>query len=171
MQLRISGIEKESVVDGPGLRFVVFAQGCNRACPDCHNPDTWSLTGGELIEAKDLLDQILSAKLLKGVTFSGGEPFLQARPFAWLGQQVKKAGLDLITYTGYIWEELQHLAKTDDDVKGLLLTSDYIVDGPYLRGERSWDIPFRGSQNQRFIDTNASIAAGWVVQCFERLGT
>jgi anaerobic ribonucleoside-triphosphate reductase activating protein len=157
-------VVKESVVDGPGLRFVVFAQGCNRACPGCHNPDTWDLNGGELATAEGLLEQILSMKLLKGLTLSGGEPFLQASPLAQLGREVKKAGLDLITYTGYTWEELQSLVAAEPAAAELLQISDYIVDGPYRAAERTWDLPFRGSANQRFINVAASLAAGQVVQ-------
>jgi len=167
MRLRVFGTVRESVVDGPGLRSVIFAQGCKRACPDCHNPDTWDLSGGELVDTDELLEQILATKLLKGVTFSGGEPFLQALPLARLGQELKKAGLDLITYTGYTWEELLELAKKDPSVEELLYVSDYIVDGPFRKRERTWDLPFRGSGNQRFIDVSASLTAGRVVQYYD----
>ena len=166
MKLRISGVIRESVVDGPGLRAVVFAQGCKWACPGCHNPDTWDMSGGELADTDELLQQILSTKLLRGVTFSGGEPFLQALPLAGLGQELKNNGLDLITYTGYTWEELLKQAETDESVKNLLYVSDYIVDGVFREQERNWDLPFRGSANQRFIDIAASLAAGQVVQCY-----
>ena len=166
MKLRISGVIRESVVDGPGLRSVVFTQGCFWACPGCHNPDTWDPDGGELMEVDELLEQILSTKLLKGVTFSGGEPFLQALPLACLGQELKNAGLDLITYTGYTWEELLEQAEADESIRKLLYISDYIVDGCFLEQERTWDLPFRGSANQRFIDIAASLAAGQVVQCY-----
>ena len=167
MEMRISGTIRESVVDGPGLRSVVFAQGCERACPGCHNPDTWDPAGGQLVETNDLLMQILSTKLLRGVTFSGGEPFLQAKPLASLGRELKKSGLDVITYTGYAWEALLEWAETDVSVKELLYASDYIVDGPFRARERAWDLPFRGSGNQRFIDVAASLATGQVVKLFE----
>ena len=166
MMLRISGVVRESVVDGPGLRSVIFTQGCKWACPGCHNPDTWDPAGGELVEINELAEQILSTRLLKGVTFSGGEPFLQALPLVKLGQELKNTGLDIITYTGYTWEELLRLAEGDKTIKKLLYLSDYIVDGPFIELKRTWDLPFRGSENQRFIDTAASMAMGQVVQCY-----
>jgi len=164
MELRVAGTVRESVVDGPGLRFVIFAQGCEHGCPGCHNPDTWDLSGGTLIETKELLEQIKATKLIKGVTFSGGEPFLQALPLAWLGREVKMLGLDVITFTGYTWERLLELAKVDRAVEELLLVSDYIVDGPFIIGERDLDLPFRGSRNQRIIDVKGSLKQKKVIE-------
>lgn len=164
MEIRIAGTARESVVDGPGLRFVVFAQGCRHCCTGCHNPDTWDPLGGVPVNVEDLLQQIKNEKLIKGVTFSGGEPFLQAGPLARLGRQVKALGLDIITYTGYTWEKLQSLLPEDQDVKELLLVSDYIVDGPFIMAERDFELPFRGSRNQRIIDVKNSIADGKVVE-------
>ena len=167
MKLRICGTVRESVVDGPGLRSVIFTQGCAWACPGCHNPDTWDPRGGRLVETDELREMILSTKLLKGVSFSGGEPFLQAAPLAKLGKELKEAGLDVITYTGYTWEALLELAATDAPVRELLQVSDYIVDGPFREKERTWELPFRGSGNQRFIDAVTSLATGQVVQRYE----
>jgi len=164
MELRIAGTVRESVVDGPGLRFVIFAQGCKHGCPGCHNPDTWDLSGGTLVKTKDLLEQIKAVKLIKGVTFSGGEPFLQALPLAWIGREVKMLGLDVITYTGYTWENLLALAEVDQAVKELLLVSDYIVDGPFILAERDLDLPFRGSRNQRMIDVVNSLREGKIIE-------
>ncbi|NLI12882.1 anaerobic ribonucleoside-triphosphate reductase activating protein [Pelotomaculum propionicicum] len=164
MEMRIAGTERESVVDGPGLRFVVFAQGCRHGCRGCHNPDTWNQAGGALIKVEDLLEQIKTARLIKGVTFSGGEPFLQAAQLAWLGREVKKLGLDLITFTGYTWEVLLALAEEDNAVRELLLVSDYIVDGPFIQEERDLELPFRGSRNQRVIDAVRSRQAGVVIE-------
>ena len=152
------------MVDGPGLRFVIFAQGCRHHCPFCHNPDTWDPLGGEAVGVEDLLEQVKKEKLIKGVTFSGGEPFLQAGPLAWLGRQVKELGLDVITYTGYAWEKLQSLLPEDQGVKELLLVSDYVVDGPFLAGERDFELPFRGSRNQRIIDVKNSMLQRKVVE-------
>lgn len=164
MELRIAGTVGESVVDGPGLRFVIFAQGCGHRCKGCHNPDTWDPSGGTIIEAEDLLDQIKAAKLIKGVTFSGGEPFLQAEPLAWLGREVKKLGLDVITFTGYTWEKLLELSREDPAVRGLLQTSDFIVDGPFVLEKRDLELPFRGSSNQRVIDVAKTIKSGEIIK-------
>lgn len=164
MEIRIAGTIRESVVDGPGLRFVIFAQGCCHRCKGCHNPDTWDFLGGEPVKAEDLLKQIKAERLIKGVTFSGGEPFLQAAPLAWLGREIKKQGLDLITFTGYTWQELRELCPEDQAVNDLMQVSDYIVDGPFILEEKDFDLPFRGSRNQRIIDVKKSIAAGEVVE-------
>ena len=164
MEMRIAGTVRESVVDGPGLRFVVFAQGCRHGCEGCHNPDTWDPASGTLVKAQDLLEQIKNTKLIKGVTFSGGEPFLQPTGMAWLGREVKKLSLDVITYTGYTWEALISLAEKDRAVQELLLASDYIVDGPFILAERDLELPFRGSRNQRIIDTVQSRLIGKVIE-------
>ncbi|OPX90413.1 MAG: Pyruvate formate-lyase 1-activating enzyme [Pelotomaculum sp. PtaB.Bin013] len=165
MELRISGTVRESVVDGPGLRFVIFVQGCEQGCPGCHNPDTWDPAGGTLVKTEDLLEQIKATKLIKGVTFSGGEPFLQALPLSWIGREVKMLGLDVITYTGYTWEKLLALADLHQSVKELLLASDYIVDGPFIMAEKDLELPFRGSRNQRVIDVMNSLKEGKVIEC------
>ena len=164
MEIRIAGTVRESVVDGPGLRFVIFAQGCVHRCKDCHNPDTWDPLGGFPVSAGDLLAQVKKEKLIKGVTFSGGEPFLQAAPLAWLGREIKNLGLDIITFTGYTWDKLQALSSQQEAVKDLMLVSDYIIDGPFIPGEKDFDLPFRGSRNQRIIDVKKSIAAGKAVE-------
>jgi len=164
VEMRIAGIIRESVVDGPGMRFVIFAQGCRHGCRGCHNPGTWDPSGGTLIKTEDLLEQVKATKLIKGVTFSGGEPFLQAAPLAWLGQEIRLLGMDIITYTGYTWEELLALSLEDQAVMDLLLVSDYIVDGPFILEEKDLDLPFRGSRNQRFIDVANSLKEGRVTE-------
>jgi anaerobic ribonucleoside-triphosphate reductase activating protein len=164
MELRLAGTIKESVVDGPGLRFVVFAQGCRHACKGCHNPETWDPLGGTAVAVEDLLGQIKAEKLIKGVTFSGGEPFLQATPLAWLGREVKKLGLDLITFTGYTWERLLALAQEDRAVEDLLRLTDYLVDSPFILAERDLELAFRGSRNQRIIEVAKSLKEGTVIE-------
>lgn len=149
--LRIAGIIADSVVDGPGVRFVVFSQGCPHHCPSCHNPETWDLAGGKEMTMKEVL-KILKKKLkyIRGITFSGGDPFLQAEEMAKLGVEAKKLGLDVVTYTGYRYEELLSL-----DIPGsrdLLDITDLLVDGPYIEGLKDISLPFRGSSNQRLID-------------------
>lgn len=158
MQIRIAGIIQESVVDGPGLRFVVFAQGCmHNHCKGCHNPDTWDPLGGTVTTVEELFKQVHETRLIKGVTFSGGEPFHQAAPLSCLGKKVKGLGLDVFTYTGYTWEQLIELSQEDLAIKELLTTSDYIVDGPFILEEKDLELPFRGSRNQRIIDVAKSL--------------
>ena len=164
MEIRISGTIRESVVDGPGLRFVIFTQGCRHGCKGCHNTDTWDPSGGTPVKPEELLEQIKSTGLIRGVTFTGGEPFLQAAPLAQLGREVKKLGLDVITYTGYTWEKLLVLSREDRAVKELLLVSDYIIDGPFILAEWDMDLPFRGSRNQRIINVVESIHSGAIIE-------
>jgi len=150
-------------VDGPGIRFVVYAQGCPHRCEGCHNPETWDFGGGKEINEDDLVLLISDTRLLSGVTFSGGEPFSQAGAFASLAKRVKSLGLDIVTYTGYTFEEILEMSIKDEDIKRLLENTDLLVDGPYLAAERDLSVPFRGSGNQRFLDIKASLAAGRAV--------
>jgi anaerobic ribonucleoside-triphosphate reductase activating protein len=164
MKIRLAGIEKESVVDGPGLRFVIFVQGCTRHCIGCHNPDTWDFDGGQEMDTGEILSQIGGGRLIRGVTFSGGEPFELAAVCALLAEQIKTLGLDIVTYTGYTFEELQTKSTADEDVKRLLEATDILVDGPFIVEERDWDLPFRGSRNQRLILVHESLTARMAVQ-------
>lgn len=155
MKLRIAGYTEESVVDGPGIRFVIYAQGCPHRCTGCHNPETWDFNGGEEITAEEILSLIRGTQLLQGVTLSGGEPFAQAEVLAAFAKQVKVMGLDIVTYTGYTFEELLEMSKDAQGIKLLLERSDFLVDGPYLASERDLSISYRGSRNQRFLDVAA----------------
>lgn len=148
---RICGIVEESIVDGPGLRYVVFAQGCTRACPGCHNPQTHPLDGGSWMETDDLLAQFRENPLLAGMTISGGEPFLQAGPLAALAEGVHAAGRTVMIYTGHLFEELLDMADKDPAVRRLLDAADILVDGPYVEAERDLELEFRGSANQRVL--------------------
>lgn len=163
MELRISGVVKESIVDGPGLRYTVFTQGCKHNCPGCHNPQTHDCRGGSLTDTDTLYGEIMKNPLLQGVTFSGGEPFLQPKPLTKLAVQVKAAGLDVVSYTGYTYEDLLELANRDKSVKEFLRCIDILIDGPFVLAQRRLDLAFRGSTNQRLIDVPASMQAGRVI--------
>ncbi|MBR4510223.1 MAG: anaerobic ribonucleoside-triphosphate reductase activating protein [Ruminococcus sp.] len=164
MKLRIAGTVNDSIVDGPGIRFTIFTQGCPHNCKGCHNPQTHDFDGGELVDTDTLLEKIKSNPLLDGVTFSGGEPFCQAQTLAALGAEVKKLGMNVITYTGYTFEQLYK----DRDKNGweeLLAVTDYLIDGPFILEQKDWEIKFRGSSNQRYIDCQASLKEGRAVEC------
>ena len=118
--LRIAGIAEESIVDGPGLRLTVFAQGCLRNCPGCQNPQTHDPAGGCDMDCGEILAKIAEDPLLKGVTFSGGEPFLQPAPLVWLAREVHARGLDVMAFSGYTCEELFELGRRDPAVAELL---------------------------------------------------
>lgn len=147
----VAGIEPESITDGPGVRFVVFTQGCPHHCPGCHNPETHALTGrGVSMSVDELFAKFEADELLSGITFSGGEPFLHARPLAELARRVHKLGKNVMVYTGYVYEQLCDAHNPDWDA--LLAETDTLVDGPYIEELRSLDLLFRGSSNQRILN-------------------
>lgn len=149
--VRIAGIVRESIVDGPGLRFTIFFQGCPHGCRGCHNESTHDFNGGYSCELTRILEEIDKNPLLTGVTFSGGEPFCQPKEFYKLAGQVKTRGLDIVAYSGYTLEELQDMSDRDIFIKKLLVMIDYLVDGPFILEERDLTLEFRGSRNQRFL--------------------
>lgn len=172
--IRIAGIEKESIVDGVGLRFTVFAQGCERKCEGCHNPHTHYLYGGYFDTVEHILIMFKENELLSGITFSGGEPFLQAKEFSVLAEEIHKIpNKDVWCYTGNVlellldWVEeakqtgIEVLAERADNIMKLLNEVDYLVDGEYIQEQRSLELPFRGSKNQRIIDMRATRANGY----------
>ena len=158
--IRLAGIVRESIVDGPGIRFTVFCQGCPHACEGCHNPETHDFAGGKDISIERLLEEIDKDKLLAGVTFSGGEPFCQAEAFACLGRGVKERGLNITVFSGYTLEELQDMAVQRADVRELLELTDILIDGPFINKLRDLTLQFRGSSNQRVIDMNETRKTG-----------
>lgn len=160
--LRLSGIVRESIVDGNGLRFVVFCQGCPHHCPGCHNPQTHDFSGGKDVPLTRILAEIVKNPLLQGVTFSGGEPFCQAGAFAELARRIKAlpGRLDVTVYSGYTYKELARKARTDPDTAALLKAADYLVDGPYQKDQRDLTLRFRGSRNQRYLDLRQTLRTG-----------
>jgi anaerobic ribonucleoside-triphosphate reductase activating protein len=166
--MRIAGFEEESIADGPGLRYVIFAQGCIHQCPHCQNPSTWDVNGGNEYSIKEIKRKLTKlkkqSKSLKGVTFSGGDPFLQAADFAELAQAFRKAGWDVVTYTGYTYEELTALVKNGNaGAEALLAATDILIDGKYVHEKYSADLQFRGSSNQRIIDVVKTREKGQIV--------
>ena len=159
--MRIANWISDSIVDGPGLRFTVFTQGCPHHCPGCHNPDTWAPEGGREADLVELAALMERNPLLQGLTLSGGEPFLQAADCAALAQRARTRGLDVWTYTGYTWEALA--ASGRPDWTALLDATDVLVDGPFVQARKSYDALFRGSDNQRLIDVKRTRARGQVV--------
>lgn len=160
--IRLAGVARESIVDGPGLRFTVFCQGCPHRCPGCHNSVTWSFDGGKDTPISKILDAIDENPLLDGVTFSGGEPVMQAGGFANLAEEIKKRGLNIYMYSGYLLEELLEMAKSDSNLTRLLKLTDVLVDGRYIDELRDLTLKFRGSSNQRLIDMPSTLSSGRV---------
>ena len=159
MLLRISGTVNDSIVDGPVFRYTIFTQGCPHHCPGCQNPQTHAFEGGKIMSTSELLANIRKNPLLDGVTFSGGEPFCQAEALAELGREVKKLGLNIMTYTGF---ELEYLVKNQDAKNhygDLLEVTDWLVDGKFIESKKSLNLLFRGSSNQRILDIHKSLTA------------
>ena len=154
--VRVAGRIAESIVDGPGLRYVLFTQGCPHRCPGCHNPDTHDFGGGTPVVLRDILADIRRNPLLRGVTFSGGEPFCQSEALIPLAAALKSLGYHLMAYTGYVWEDLAR----DSAASRLLPFLDMLVDGPFVAARRSLELRFRGSSNQRILDVPAGLREG-----------
>ena len=163
MSIRICGVVRESIVDGPGLRFVLFTQGCPHHCPGCHTPQRHDIAGGYECEEKKILQEFAKNPVLKGMTLSGGEPIVQAEKLVPLAKQVVAMGKDIVLYSGYTFEQLLDMAKTRPAILELLSLSALLVDGRYEQAQRSLSLLFRGSANQRLIDVPASLAKGEAV--------
>ena len=161
MRISLSGVTGDSIVDGPGLRLTIFTQGCLHHCPGCHNPQTHDPEGGSWADTEDILAAAAENPLLDGITLSGGDPFLQPVPCLALAEGANKIGLNVWTYTGYTWEAL--LEENDAEKLALLKETDVLVDGPFLLAERSLELRFCGSRNQRLIDVKKSLAEDKVV--------
>lgn len=160
--LKIAGIIRESIVDGEGLRFVVFTQGCPHHCEGCHNPQTHDPNGGYEIEVERILKEFYKNPLLQGITISGGEPFLQAKALIPLLKEIKKSK-DVVIYTGYTIEKLQSMS--DPVIDELLSYCDILIDGRFIQSEKDLTLTFRGSRNQRIIDMNKTRQTGELTLC------
>ena len=159
--LNLAGVVKESIVDGPGFRYVVFAQGCPHHCEGCHNPETHAFGTGFPATPEKIIEDIERNSLISGITLSGGEPFCQPVAFAALAKMAAKKGISVITYTGFLFEEL---IKSDEEaVLALLKATDFLVDGPFMLDQKSLLLKFRGSKNQRIIDVKKSIESNMVI--------
>lgn len=166
-KLRIAGIMKNSVVDGPGIRYVVFTQGCWHKCEGCHNPETHDPTKGSFKDIGEIYDEFVNDSSYDGITLSGGEPFLQSEALAELCIRIHKLerdDIDIICYTGYTYEEILEISEKSMSYLTLLRNIDYLIDGKFVKDKASMDINWRGSTNQRIIDVKKSLETGTVVE-------
>ncbi len=161
--LRIFGTADDSIVDGPGIRFSIFTQGCRHNCPGCHNPEAQPFESGRIVETEELKRRIEDNPLLAGITLTGGEPFEQAGALLELVRWARARGLNVWAYSGYVYEELLE-GIPSDDARELLVAVDVLVDGRYVAAQASYELKWRGSANQRLIDVPASLRAGNVVE-------
>ena len=159
--LDLAGIVGDSIVDGPGIRTCIFCQGCPHHCEGCHNPETWEFGTGTPMEEERIVDIVRSNPLCRGVTFSGGEPFAQAEGFARLARLLKEKGYEVASYSGYTFEQLLHGTPAQRELLGCI---DVLIDGPFVLSERSLQLPFRGSRNQRILNVPKSLASGAPVE-------
>lgn len=157
--LRLAGVVKESIVDGYGLCYVIFTQGCPHHCRGCHNPQTHDFNKGYLQDLASLYDEICKNPLLQGVTFSGGEPFMQAKNLSILAKHIKALGFNLTIYTGFTYEELVQ----EKSMKELLVLADILIDGKFILEQKDLSLKFKGSKNQRIIDVVKSLEQGKVI--------
>lgn len=162
LEVRLAGITTESVVDGFGLRYVIWAQGCKHCCKGCHSQHTWDFDGGQSQNIKAIIDDIKKNKLLQGVTFSGGDPFEQAENFAFIAKSVKDLGLDVWCYTGYTYESILRNSSCLGWQK-LLGAIDVLIDSPFIEEQKDLKLAFRGSKNQRIIDVPKSLKENNVI--------
>lgn len=148
MKIRICGFEPESIVDGEGIRFVVFTQGCPHHCEGCHNPQSHDFNAGTEYDTAYIISMIKRNPLIQGVTLSGGEPFCQSEACLEIAKAVHQMGKNVWCYTGY---ELYEVIGNP-----LLKEIDVLIDGKFILAEKSLDLKFRGSRNQRIIDVKES---------------
>jgi anaerobic ribonucleoside-triphosphate reductase activating protein len=161
--INLYGTADDSIVDGPGIRFTIFVQGCKHGCQDCHNPGAIAFDGGVVTVIDDLWDRISANPLISGITLSGGEPFEQAEPLIEIARRAHKQGLNVWIYSGYLYEDL--LAGTPTAAaRELLENCDVLVDGRFVAAQASYDLKWRGSANQRVINLTESLATGQVVE-------
>ncbi len=162
MTARISGVIQESIVDGPGMRATVFFQGCPHHCEGCHNPQTHDPSGGTEKEVSEILKPILENIILDGVTLSGGEPFMQAEAALEIAKAAHSNGLSVWTYTGYTFEQIT--ASANETWKELLNETDVLVDGRFVKSQKTLDKPFVGSKNQRLVLVSETLQQGKIVE-------
>ncbi len=158
MKIRLAAdLQSDSIVDGEGIRTVIWTQGCPHNCFGCHNKDTHSFDDGALIDIEEIKEKIKKLKNQTGLTFSGGDPMCQPEACLEIAKFAKEIGLDIWCYTGYTYEQLITLSKTKKSILEFLKYIDILIDGKFILEEKSNDILFRGSRNQRIIDVKKSL--------------
>lgn len=164
MKIRLaSPLQSDSIVDGEGIRTVVWTQGCLHNCPSCHNPSTHDLNGGTEYELEDILKEIDKLEFQDGITLSGGDPFFQAEASSIIAKHAKAKGLNVWAYTGYTYEQLLSISKKNKNIKDLLDNIDVLIDGKFELANRSLDAKYRGSTNQRVINVQESLKKNKII--------
>lgn len=156
-------IQSDSIVDGEGVRTVIWTQGCSHKCLGCHNPNTHSFNDGELVDVEELKETISTLKIQDGITFSGGDPMFQASACASIAQYCKSIGLNIWCYTGFTFEQLLTMSENNPSIMEFLSYIDVLVDGKFILEQKSLNLKFKGSRNQRIINVPSSLKKGKVV--------
>lgn len=162
-KIRLAGIAYESLVNGPGMRRVFFSQGCKHNCKGCFNQDTHDFNGGEDRDMDELIGDVLSNPMIKGVTFSGGDPFERANEFAYMAKKFKESGINVWSFTGYTYEYIISHFDKRPGWKELINNLDVLVDGRFEEKKKEEGLKFRGSSNQRIIDIVQSLKNSKVI--------
>ena len=160
----IIGINFESIVDGDGVRVVIFFSGCNHHCKGCHNPETHDFNAGRLFSTelqKQMAEYVRETPFISGVTLSGGDPMYSAESIIPFLKELKSLSpaSTIWVYSGFTYEEIV----ADPSMRELLQMCDVLVDGPFILEQRDITLSYRGSRNQRIIDVQASQKAGEIV--------
>ncbi len=156
-------LQTDSIVDGPGLRAVIWTQGCAHHCKECQNPQTWDFEGGGLVPIADVKEAIDELECQTGITFSGGDPMYQPEACNELAEYAKNKGYNIWVYTGFTYEQVLKMAKKDPIYLEFLKNTDVLVDGRFKIKERDLSLLFRGSRNQRLIDVKKSLKENKII--------
>ena len=161
--IRLAGIVYESLVNGDGIRRVFFSQGCSHNCKGCFNPETHDFNGGKDLDMNELIKDVLKNPILKGVTFSGGDPFERAEEFAYMAKEFKKENINIWSYTGYTFEYIMDNLDKRIGWTDLINNIDVLVDGRFEEDKKIDGLKFRGSSNQRVIDVKESLTKNKII--------
>lgn len=153
-------LQPDSIVDGEGIRTVIWTQGCPHNCLGCHNPETHDINEGATVSLEEVYEIIDELEGQDGITFSGGDPFMQPKECSEIAKYSKKKGYNIWSYTGYTFEHLLLLSNSNPDIMDFLKEIDVLVDGKFELSKKSYNCIFRGSSNQRIIDVKKSLKKG-----------
>ena len=160
--LLASELQKDSIVDGEGLRAVIWTQGCPHHCFGCHNEHTHSFKGGYIKSVEDLKQEISELKGHNGITLSGGEPLMQITAITEIAKYARSLKLNVWCYTGFTYEQIEDMITKDERYKEFLNYVDVLIDGKFMIEQKSLNLKYRGSKNQRIINVKKTLKAGHV---------
>lgn len=164
MKIRLAAyLQPDSIVDGEGIRTVIWTQGCPHNCLGCHNPETHDINGGALVDLEEVYEIIDELEGQNGITFSGGDPFMQPKVCSEIAKYARSKGYNIWSYTGYTFEQLISLSKKKPEIMDFLREIDVLVDGKFELANKSYTVKFRGSSNQRIIDVKESLKKNTIV--------